>query len=218
MEEFVTYKSFYSETDAIELSMLLNENKIENKVERIKPLVDPLIGGDDLGKEFCVKIKSNDFKNANDLLDHLISKNISAIDKDYYLFSFTDTELREIINKPDEWNNQDVLLARKLLKDRGVEITDNEFAEIKSRRYYQLAKPEKVSYNKIFWGYIMAIFFPPIGMIVGLVFLNTKTFLPDGNKVNSFDEKARNHGLNICIIGGIMLGLLLIGSLVTHLI
>src|ERR1700752_2088713 len=161
MQEFVTYKSFYSEIDALELSTFLNENQIENEIERIKPFVDPLIGGDDLAKEFHVKIRPNDFRNANEVLDQLLAQNISTIDKDYYLFSFTNDELMEVINKADEWNNQDVLLARKLLRDRNIEISDKEFSEIKSNRYIQLAKSERASFNKIFWGYIIAILFSP---------------------------------------------------------
>ena len=53
-------------------------------------------------------------------------KEIEVIDDDYYLLSFSDDELIDVVSKSDEWNKFDVSLAKKLLKERGNEITNDE--------------------------------------------------------------------------------------------
>lgn len=216
MKEFLTFRSFYTNEEAAELSETLTQKDITNRIYKSRELADKVIVGDNLPKQYHVQLYQEDFTRANDLLDELVTKNLSSIEDDYYLFSFTDEELFEIINKPDEWNNQDVVLARAILKERGKEISDKEMAKIKRERYATLAKSEKVSSTSIIGWYITAFLIPPVAIIIGLLYLNAKTLLPDGRRSFSYDEWTRQHARNIIIIGSILTVVFIFDNMKTH--
>ena len=64
-----------------------------------------------------------DFPRAHLALKAYYQAQLSTMDPDYYLFSFTDTELLEIVTHPDEWGHLDYALAKKLLADRGKPLS-----------------------------------------------------------------------------------------------
>ena len=65
-----------------------------------------------------------------------------SVEPGYYLLSFTDKELLEILSKPDEWGHFDYVLARALLAERGLEIPDETIGQMKQQRLLQLAREE----------------------------------------------------------------------------
>jgi hypothetical protein len=67
---------------------------------------------------------------------------LQEVDQDYYLLTFTDTELLEILAKPDEWGHFDCVLAKKPLTDRGHAITDAYTKQLKAKRLEELAQYE----------------------------------------------------------------------------
>lgn len=209
MNEFVTFQSFYTEEEALDIFGVLKEKGIEGKIEKPGELLDRTFIGDNLEKKVFLKIRSDDFQKANKILDARIEQNISALEKDYYLFSFTDNELLEIINKPDEWSRQDFLIAKKILKDRGETIPEEKIEEIKSERIRELENPEKETGSWIAFGYLLALFGIP-GIIFGLVIMSSKKILPTGRKVYVYNLNSRNHGRNVLIISGIVLLLAII--------
>jgi len=68
---------------------------------------------------------------------------INEVEKDYYLLSFSDEELIDVIAKSDEWNKFDVELAQKILKEKGKEVTEQQITQIKQQRIEELSKPEE---------------------------------------------------------------------------
>ncbi len=155
-------------------------------------------------------VKSWEFKRVNDILDLEINQNISQIGEDYYLHSFSTEELLEIVEKPDEWGNQNFLIAKNILKDRGITISDTDISQKKFKRLTELAKPEKEGNVFIILGYIFAVFFGFIGIFFGLLIMNSKKTLPDGRKVFIYDMRTRNHGQIILIISLILLALVFV--------
>ena len=200
MNDFVLFQSFLSEEEALPFIEIMKENEIEYQVEKFKEPLDGVIAGEIVRDQFYLKIKSLDFPKANKVIDKVILENISSIDKDYYLFSFSNDELLEVIKKPDEWSRQDFLIARKILDERGLTINDEEVNKIKSTRIKELAIQDKEPRGTIVAGYIFAFLFSIVGIFFGLAFLVTKKTLPDGSRVFAYNESTRNHGKAIFII------------------
>jgi len=204
MDESLVFKSFYSEEEAISLLEFLEEKGVHGSIVKYRSVVDKLYGGENYYREYHIKIKGEEFNKANEILDLQISQNLSQIGNDYYLFSFSDDELREIIEKPDEWNNQDIIVTKKILHDRGYTINETEIAEKKSQRIKDLEKPDKEGFLFIFLGYFFALFFGFFGIFFGMLLMKLTKTLPDGRKVFVYEKKTRNHGKNILAIGLIM--------------
>lgn len=114
-----------------------------------------------------VKIKSEDFELVNNILKEEELKNVDAIDKDYYLFRFTDDELMDVLIKADEWNAFDVVLARKLLAERGKIISDEAILAIHKKRIEELKKPDAPQTFWIVVGYIFALVGGVLGFFIG---------------------------------------------------
>ena len=133
-DEFLVFRSFYTEEEAISLMTFFKEKGIDCSMVKHRPILDKVYVGVNYDPEFHVKIKGYEFSKANEILDRHIDQHLSEIGEEYYLYSFTDNELLEIIEKPDEWNNQDIVISKKILRDRGVAITDKEVTEKKLSR------------------------------------------------------------------------------------
>jgi hypothetical protein len=204
MNEFLVFRSFYSEEEALSLLEFFKEKGIDCSIVKHRPIVDKVYIGTNYDREFHITIKGSEFNKANEILDFQISQNISQIESDYYLHSFTDEELLEIIEKPDEWNNQDLVISKKILQDRGFSISEAEITEKKLDRIKNLEKPDKEGGLFIILGYFFSLFFGLFGIGFGLLIINSKKTLPDGRKVFVYDIRTRGHGKNILIIGLIM--------------
>jgi hypothetical protein len=205
MEDFEVFKSFYSEEQALDLQMLLKENGIETKIERKRIIIDKVIMGDGVETDIYLMLKAADFSRAEQVIDDSVTKHINEIEPDYYLFSFSKEELLEIVRKPDEWNNQDVILARKILSDGGYVINENEVSRIKSTRLKELAIQDNELPSLLLLGYVLAATVPLYGIFFGLTKLTAKKVLPDGSKTLIYNSGARNHYIAMMILGIILL-------------
>jgi hypothetical protein len=193
MPAFEVFKSFYAEKDAKQFLEILRDNNIEYAVEKHRIHLDKIIIGDDLMPEYHLKINPDDFDKANKAIDSVISSGVTEIEPDYYLYEFTDDELIEVVRKPDEWNNQDVIIARKILSDRGIVYSDKDMSNIRAERIEELKKPYQERTATLLDGYLLAIVVGPIGIFYSLYKLTAKRILPDGRKVHVFDAFSRRH-------------------------
>ncbi len=203
--QFITYQKFNDQAAALELETLFNENNIECVLENTSSSFEPTFANNDLVKEFRVKLQKEDFAIADDLLEQIFLNQIDTVDKDYYLFKFTDDELIELISKKDEWGQFDFLLAQKLLRERGKEIQPELIEELKKERLEVLAKPEESSKIWIFIGYISSFLGGFMGILIGWHLFKHKKTLPNGERVLGYTFEDRKHGKNMVIIGVIFL-------------
>ena len=197
---FVLFQKFTSQSEAVAFGKLLNENKIDCSVENISVNFDPILSNNEFGNEFCVKINSDDFEKAHFLLQEKAKAEISEIPENYYLLSFTDEELFDVVKKSDEWNKYDVELAHKLLKDRGKEINDQALNEIKQQRIAELSKPEEGQNIYITIGYIAAVLGGILGVFIGWHLLSFKKALPNGSRIYAYSQNDRKQGNRILIL------------------
>lgn len=212
MDELLVFKSFYTQDEAFSLLEFLREKGINGSVVKHRQVGEKVYVGIDYDRPFHLKIKGSDFNKANVILDTHILQNLSEIESDYYLYSFSDEKLLEIIAKPDEWNNQDIVLAKKILNDRGLPVSPEHVEANKLKRINQLEKPDSEGHMFIIPGYLLALFFGLLGVFFGLLLMNSTKTLPDGRKVSIYDKRTRSHGRNILIIG-ICMTLIILGRI-----
>jgi hypothetical protein len=213
--ELITYKRFNAESQVEHLTEVLKENEIDFEVEVDRDSLNTLYGANHLTKYFFVKIRREDFGKTDSLLLSLSERELASVDKDHYLFDFADQELFEILSKPDEWNEMDYLLSRKILRDRGKEVNDHTIELLRKQRLSELAKPEEGHKGWMYAGYIFALLGGLLGMFIGWHLSTFKKTLPNGQQVYGYSETDRKHGNRILITGFVMFLISLVVQLVS---
>lgn len=202
-QDFLIFQKFSSQKESLDFGRLLNENGIRYLLEDISVNFDPILSNNEFGKEFCVKLQKVDFEKVNEILRQKVKEEIVEVTNDYYLLSFSNEELIDVIQKSDEWNKFDVELALELLKQRGNEVSELQISEITNQRITELSKPEEGQTVYIVIGYISAVCGGLLGIFVGWHLLSFKKTLPNGSRIYAYSESDRKQGNRIFVIGTI---------------
>jgi hypothetical protein len=202
--EYIVYKKFTDQEKTESIVNILKEHGIDFELTEDRDSLDSLYGGNHLARQYYVKLKKDDFEKADAILLDLSEKELNTVDKDHYLYTFTDEELFEILSKPDEWNEFDYLLAKKILRERGKEINDHTIALLKKQRVTDLSKPDEGHRGWMFAGYIFALLGGLLGVFIGWHLSTFKKTLPDGQRVYGYNKQDRQHGQIIFAIGLVM--------------
>jgi hypothetical protein len=213
--ELVIYKKFFEQDQVNGLVDILKENKIPYLVSEDRESLDSLYGDKQFKQQYFVKIKKADFETVDNILINQAHEHLDTVDKDHYLFTFSNEELYDILSKPDEWSEFDFLLAQKILKDKGEQIDKEKIKKLKNERISELAKPDEKNKGWIYAGYILAFLGGLLGLFIGWHLSTFKKTLPNGERVYGYNVNDRSHGNRILIIGLVMLifwlGLRIIG-------
>lgn len=133
-----------------------------------------------------------------------------VLDSDYYLLSFTEAELYDVLVKQDEWSEHDVEIAREILVKNGFKIDETTLSREREERLANFRKPDKNQTGLIIIGYIFAALGGFLGLLFGYALYATKKELPSGERIHRYSESNRKSGLNILIISAITLSIGLI--------
>lgn len=201
IENFIAFRSFPTLDQAKELEALLNKNNIVAALADNIPPVDITFSGSTLQNKYEVKINPADFEKAETILEKETENLLENIGKDYYLLSFTNEELYEMLLNSDEWNIFDYKLAQKLLTDRGKTIDPEMLVSLKKERLKILAKPEENQKPWIIAGYIFSLLGGGLGIIIGYSLWKSKKTLPNGERIYSYTTEDRKSGKTIFLIG-----------------
>lgn len=204
-DNFITFQKFNSTEDAKEVISTLKDNGINVQIEDASPSVDLTFSGNTLQNEIRVKVKQSVFETANQVLEKKAEELIGQFPDDHYLYEFTDEELIEIIEKPDEWSKEDYLLSQKILKDKGHEFNKVKVEELRHKRIDDLRKPEKGHTGWIIFGFVSALFGGLLGIFIGWFYLTFKKTDPRGQQFYAYDKKTRIRGQQIFWLGLISL-------------
>ncbi|MEI7594759.1 MAG: hypothetical protein WCK02_03350 [Bacteroidota bacterium] len=207
MSEFLTYKKFLDIEQASELIDLLNEKNIPYLVEDNSRAIADFYIGQDTQSKVLIKIKSSDFTIVNEFMDNQAQTEIENVDADYYLFAFENEELLEIISEPEAWCEFDKKLAKKILNQRGIEISSSLEKTMFDKRIKQLSVEEKDGSVWKSVGYIFAFFGGIIGVGIGLSLWTAKRTLPNGDRVFIYTKSDRFHGKLITLISLFIMGM-----------
>lgn len=201
MDKYRTY-GLYNDSEQVDfIARILEDNNVPYMLEDNSRAAPDLIVGQDTANKYLVKINPDDFIKVNFLLDLEAEKELDSIEKDYYLFSFSNEELLEIVSEPDSWCALDRKLAKKLLKDRGIEISDNLEKTFFDKRIKDLSKKEESSTIWMVVGYISALLGGFIGIAIGLTLWTHRKTLPNGERIYVYKSTDRTHGMIISLIG-----------------
>lgn len=215
-ENYSAFRKYPTLVQVKELERLLNKNNIATQIADNIPSVDSSFYGSTLQNQYEIKIPLADFEKAEKILDENAENLIEQIEEDYYLFSFSDDELYEILLKQDEWNELDYKLAQKILTKRGKSVDIQLLKALKKQRLESLAKPEENQKPWIIAGYVFAILGGFLGILIGYSLWTSKKSLPNGQKVYSYNHKDRVHGKNIFYVGLIILPFYVIIRILTQ--
>ncbi|MFC0181849.1 hypothetical protein ACFFJX_04495 [Pseudarcicella hirudinis] len=180
MELLLSLRKFTEESQFIEMQELLKKNDILFETEVSNSSIDAVSLRQTL-PEFIIKISQSDFLKANELLAEKAEHEIQEVDKNHYLFEFSDEELFDLISKPDEWSEFDYQLAKKILADRGQTINEDFLKHLNAVRIDSLSQPEKRQSGAVRAGYLFALLGGLIGLAIGWNLYTSKKTLPDGN-------------------------------------
>ena len=75
------------------------------------------------------------------------------------------------------------MIAKKILNDRGADLSDEKIKTIKVDRINELASQEKGNTSWIIIGYALSFLGGLMGLIIGLPFIFAKKILPDGSRI-----------------------------------
>jgi hypothetical protein len=196
--EFITFQKFSDSELANNLAGLLAKHSIPYELEEDTQVFDPaFILNNPALKDYAVKIRGGDFDRANQVLMQEESIDINEVEKDYYLFGFTDEELMEVLVKADEWSAFDNVLARKILTERGKAINEETITRLNEKRIAELRTAEPPQTSWIIIGYIAALAGGIFGIFIGWHLYTYKKTLPDGERVFDYSENDRSHGQRI---------------------
>jgi hypothetical protein len=205
MAALLTFQKFNDPDLAQAIAERLAKAGIEYAIQNEHPHLDPLIIGNTPEPLIHLQIPSTDFVRAHALLEAYYEEQLQDIDPGYYLFSFTDEELLEILTRPDEWGHFDYVLARKLLIERGHDITPEFTERLKAHRLEELANFEDAELSKP--GQTLAM------RTMTYAISDRKKVLPDGREVSAYSPAARKRGRFLLIIGVIAMVLYLLRML-----
>lgn len=190
----ILFRRFDDVALANALTDVLDKNGITYTTEESAAVFDPGFRRNEFAKQYSVKINAGDFDRVNNLLNENELENVNNIDKDYYLYGFTDAELTDLLAKADEWSPFDYQLARKILTERGITVNEKMLAELKNERLAELKAPEPSQSGWIIIGYIFALIGGVLGIFTGWYLATSKKTLPNGERVYTFSESDRQQG------------------------
>lgn len=205
INQATVYRKYPSREHAQGLLELLEENQIEYAVETTAPIFDATFAQNQRSEEVVIKLRASDFRKADMLQEQLAASAFENLEKEYYLLSFTDQELMDIVVKPYEWSAFDYQLAQKLLKERGKEVNVEIVRAIKEKNLEEITRTEAAPTAWIWAGYILSLMGGLLGFFIGWHLLSHSRILPNGQKVKAYDVSTQRHGERIMVIGVIFI-------------
>ena len=200
-EEYKIYRTFYSVIEAEPFLELLKENNIDYRVQNYNSNIGSTFASTNNPNQLEVLLQPEQFEVVSTLLENDAKNMLNSISSDYYLFSFSDNELVDVLQSPDEWSKQDYILARQLLTKRGKVFSDEELQKMKLERLNEQRKPEKNSRLWMIAGFISAFLGGLLGIYIGWSIMSSMKTLSNGESVYQYDLKDRKLGRTMFIIG-----------------
>jgi hypothetical protein len=203
-DTFLTFEKFADPELAATISAQLEARGIPSQISNEGPAFDPTFANNNFDPPIHIKLRPADFSKARRTLEHYYQGQLSNMDPDYYLFSFTDAELLDLVKNPDEWGPLDYALAKHLLAEHGAPVSPEQEAAFQQERIETLAKPEKPQWNWIIAGYVGSFVFSIPGLILGYILAYIKKTLPNGEQVYLYSARDRWHGKRILALSAVL--------------
>jgi hypothetical protein len=205
--ELVTFREFHDRELLLEFTHILKDHDIPFKIEDTRPRFDVTFSNDQSRLIYMIRVKREDLGRARQIGEAVDLETMKELPSDYYLFTFPDDELKNILATPNDWSAFDVLLAEKLLRERGVELKPEVVRELKTVHTDLLDTTPETEYTfLVVFGYIISAlgFFIPLllflGFIIPILLLVLRKKTPEGKRIPYFSEVKRQHAKVMFII------------------
>ncbi len=205
--EFEYFREFLNIEQAKDMAAILEQHNILYKLEKPQVLIDEAIVGRTILPEVILKILPRDFERVNAILAHIVES--QSIPEEHYLLEFSDLELFDVLKKPDNWTIEDVTTAKKILINRGFEVTNEHLQELQQQRFSELKEGKKAQLQWLFFYGLCIIFgviflhpfFMIAGVGMGFYYWQDKSRDMKGQAFYTFEENTRRMGQLIFYIG-----------------
>lgn len=209
---FEFYRDFHSVEKAEDFTKLLEKNGIPFKLEKSKTLLDTAIVGHGLVPPALVKVRTVDFPKVNEILEKEALENPHFLSS-HYLRQMDDRELIDMIRNPDEWNVEDIAVARRILSERGIPIPKEHVEEFNKKKNEALRAGKKAEVKWMYLSLALVIagglFVSPLfllgGIGMGWYYWQDKTVDNQGVKFFTFERATRFYGKIIFYLGWLSL-------------
>lgn len=198
--ELITVKEFQDRELLGDYVDLFEKAEIPFSVEDSKPRFDASFANDESRRYYRINVAPVDLRSALELCERMDQKILTELPDDYYLFQFSDEELREVLVRSFEWNSLDVMLAKKLLIERGVPFSEGTIAFQREELLDELDAPEKEDTVIVACGYIFCFLGGFFGLLIALSILNSKKTTRDGFRIPRYNDQTRSHAKNMLLI------------------
>lgn len=192
-----------------EIAFILDQNNIHYEIIDNEKDFDPSFVTNVSKIDYQLLVFKDDFEVANESISNYFAKEVT-VPEDYYLLDYSNEELEDILYKKDEWNEFDYEVAKKILKNRGKNINDEDLILLNKKRTLVLKneyeKPKEVE-NFIIIGYVFSVLGCILSLFWGILIfvsyaiaiaiIKLKKQLPNGERIYYFNQKDRKHGKNI---------------------
>jgi hypothetical protein len=191
-EGLTTYKSFSNESVARLLANLLDENGVEYLITGDGSRIPEIAGHQVVS--YSVEIKPSDFAVVDELIEARSNAELDSVDPEYFVFSYSDDELIDILRHADEWSPLDVALSQKILKERGNPVSAKQIVAWREERLEESRQTKSIRGTAKVITYVVAIFFPIVGIVMGCVYAFSKKKDARGLPTPSYDAATKSHG------------------------
>lgn len=203
MSDFKTYMSLTEIEQVTEITKILTEFNIPFRIQDTSKDFDVSFSNNEAKNSFLIMLDQNDFDKASAVLEDKMKFDINEIDKQHPLFSFSASELKDVVKNYDEWHPFDVKLAKYLLEKQNIYVSDEEINKRKIEKEILATIPEKPALLTLLMGYTFCIGGGLAGIGIALFMLTGKKTLPNGSKKYIYSSSDRKHGIYMLLLGAI---------------
>ena len=204
MADLLTYQTYPNQEVAQSLLDLLDAEGVEYEADYAAARFSAPLGIT-LPESFVVRLRPEEFSRVRALEEARAAESLGELPSDYYLFSFSNAELWDLLKQPDAWSSRDVALAMRLLRERGENVSAHTLQDLRTWHTATLAAPDPSPTGWIVLGYVSALLGGLFGIGVGWSLRRYNKTLPDGRQVPGYAPADRAHGLYIMVIGAVSL-------------
>lgn len=148
MEEFIEYQRFSSLEEAAVLLDLLDVNQIPFKIDDSATRFDmTATSTNPLDSGIVIQVREID----KDKVDKLNQCSPETPENDHYMYSLSDNDIIDAVVNPDDWTNEEHILAKEIFKQRNLKPTA-EIIKSSRKEKIETEKKEQLEQKRLILG------------------------------------------------------------------
>ena len=198
---YLPLQSFQRLEEAADWVEILEANQIEyHWQESFSGLEDGTVVGP-VRRFFALTVKENELAKARNLLKPVAQEWVLRYDESHFLYLYSQQELYEILERPDQWSLEEVEMSRRILRERGFCLTEEEEEWLYQSRLEEVRQTQKRAETSWIVGlYLFSLIGGYFSIMLAWMFASSKQLDPSGEKFYTYDRWTRKHAKNIMIL------------------